>query len=596
MKVVHHFLNRSISKETEVIGLMTTDNVGGYFLLNSKDQTRYQGWSVRINDLMYKIIDAVTPEIDQRCISLENRIWKIRRRFETFYDDFILPYGFSGFFYRISSNKIPIKIYFDIKKGYENPTEGRMYQIKIKNDKIFHIHFEQQLHTDNFSLDVIAKIDKGEIIKNEVWELKKYEYDKNRNSPPFEKWVFNALTIKGAKEIIFSVGLTYDEALKKLNRIYKNKKTIIARSKKLYERYIQYTKNIPSDLSWASALCKSSLRNLIVLNDAKDAIEGIYAGLPWFFQYWLHDEAFALKALAYLDKDITQGFIIKRLKEFLELQKIDSCILHSVDGMLLYLVNAARILKSDPSFFTSSQKLIMQKTFNHLNVLLTKMKNENGLLSVGSRSSWMDSIERSDYPLEIQCLFAAFLIEAYFMTKDNNYLKQLKISTQTILREYFKNDLLNDGLNDPTVRPNIFLAYYFLPRLLRRKDWEKVFDMALNKLYMPWGGLSTIDKDDSRFSPFYTGEDPISYHQGDSWFFINNIAAMALLEVNAQKFSYAIKSIVQASTEDILWRHVPGHASELSSASTFSPAGSPMQLWSCASLYELLKKLYPFLK
>ena len=92
-----------------------------------------------------------------------------------------------------------------------------------------------------------------------------------------------------------------------------------------------------------------------------------------------------------------------------------------------------------------------------------------------------------------------------------------------------------NGQTDYTQRPNVFLAYYIYPNLLKKTAWNKVFDNALRKLWLPWGGVATIDKDSHLFQGEYTGQDNKSYHRGDSWFFLNNMTAICMRKLDCER-------------------------------------------------------------
>ena len=105
--------------------------------------------------------------------------------------------------------------------------------------------------------------------------------------------------------------------------------------------------------------------------------------------------------------------------------------------------------------------------------------------------------------------------------------RHLEEKLKTSIKEKLWNkEFLYDGLNDKTIRPNAFIAYYIYPNLLARKEWIKCFDAILNALWLGWGGVSTIDKKNHLFHKEHTGEDSKSYHNGDSWFWLNNLTAL----------------------------------------------------------------------
>jgi len=85
-----------------------------------------------------------------------------------------------------------------------------------------------------------------------------------------------------------------------------------------------------------------------------------------------------------------------------------------------------------------------------------------------------------------------------------------------------------------------------------------------------------------------TGENIKSYHRGDSWFWINNLAALVLNRINKNKFQKYIKKIIEASTEDILWKGCIGCHAELSDAKELTSKGCFNQAWSNAMFIEMV--------
>ena len=223
---------------------------------------------------------------------------------------------------------------------------------------------------------------------------------------------------------------------------------------------------------------------------------------------------------------------------------------------------------------------------------------ENLLIKNDINETWMDTNYedkgRKGIKIEIQALWLAMLklinyLDEELLKQQPEY-KELEQQTKSKVKElFYDTNILKDGKDDPTVRPNIFLAYYVYPKLLDNEEWEKVFDISLTKLWLDWGGLTTIPKDSPLFCDNYSGEDTKSYHRGDSWFFVNNMAALSLLKVNKEKFKEHIEKIINASTTDMLYNGVIGRPSELSSASELKGEASIFQLWSAATYIELLR-------
>jgi len=71
-----------------------------------------------------------------------------------------------------------------------------------------------------------------------------------------------------------------------------------------------------------------------------------------------------------------------------------------------------------------------------------------------------------------------------------------------------------------------------------------------------------VDKKIKFFISEHTGENNESYHNGDSWFWINNLAAICLYRLDRKKYKKYIDKIIEASTKEILWQGAIGHHAE----------------------------------
>jgi glycogen debranching enzyme len=178
------------------------------------------------------------------------------------------------------------------------------------------------------------------------------------------------------------------------------------------------------------------------------------------------------------------------------------------------------------------------------------------------------------------------------LTQNQKYKVLENILKNKVRERFWNGKNLADGLSDWTIRPNIFIAAYVYPELLSNKEWEICLENSLKNLWLDWGGLSTIDKNNRLFTEIDTGEDIKSYHRGDSWFWLNNLAAIQLNKINNKKFQRYIQKIISASTEDILWKGCIGCASELSSAKELSSRGCFNQAWSNAIYLELIDEIF----
>jgi glycogen debranching enzyme len=86
--------------------------------------------------------------------------------------------------------------------------------------------------------------------------------------------------------------------------------------------------------------------------------------------------------------------------------------------------------------------------------------------------------------------------------------------------------------------------------------------------------------------------DDASYHNGDSWYYINNYAALAMHRLDKEHYAKHISRIAHASKEEMLFSGFIGCCAEVSSAKQMKSEGCLSQAWSAASLIELLHEMH----
>ena len=289
------------------------------------------------------------------------------------------------------------------------------------------------------------------------------------------------------------------------------------------------------------------------------------------------------------------GWLAKRIIDFISLLR--------EENHLYNIFSIAELIDWKDRLFASLKKLKESRI------------SDIGLLENYSKETWMDTQYHDDgragYRIEIQALFynlysAILLLDSL---TDNNLKKDLLVEQKSLkktIRSFFlkkktissKQELvLLDGLSkslkeDDTIRPNVFLALYLAPELFTKVERRKIIRFHLDKLYLSWGGVSSIDKTHQLFQPKHTGHDNTSYHRGDSWFFINNIVGIVLLN-EGSIFQKEYELIFNAGVKDILEHGYAGHMSELSSASVQDANGCHAQAWSVGTFVEFSNLLFP---
>jgi predicted glycogen debranching enzyme len=491
-----------------------------------------------------------------------------------------------------------IMFQLDMREIYDFDDKGRVYNLYKELGKVvveYTKYWNNVLDNINFKKYLTINT-KFEIDKIMEWKKVHFVEDEERKSPPYDLFVYDAFKIKckGKDKIIIGFDNDKKNALKIVSKNYKETKEKLT------------CLNAPNNIDIAYLNSQNSLLDLYV---NFDDLEGLYAGLPWFFQFWTRDEAISLKALIDMKKyDLCKQIILRRIKIINNDGRIPNRFPHSdlatADGtgwMFKRLYDLLKKIKKDEPFeeYFSSKNLNNIREDLRKSISITINSTENLLVRNKGLETWMDTSYQNDnregFRIEIQALWMRTL-------KLSNYIDQLlgekpkydellERTKQKVKNTFFNGSILKDGLNDSTIRPNIFLTYYIYKYFLTNKEWERIFDKSIDKLWLDWGGLSTIDINSELFFNQYTGENNKSYHRGDSWFFINNIAAWSLSELNSSKYKKYITKIVDASTNDNLFHGIIGRSSEVSSANELKAQGSLFQLWSSATYIELIDKL-----
>lgn len=553
---------------------MITNNLGGYFLngLNSK----YNGFFVSLKNKVFKIFEVDNHDCEYDIYSIKSNDIQ-----------YIMPYRKNCLIIKNKKNK-NIGFNFDIRESYDSRNFGKNYLITRESGMIV-IEFTKKTDSredktkdeKEYQIYVAIKAEGYEMPNN--WFERHYSYDQRRNSYPFSKYLYNCLNVEG-KEIVIAVSHSKDEAMSQCADVF------VMIKKYITERKRKIVKVKKEELT----IAVNSLVGLITDT-------GIYAGLPWFFQYWSRDELICLKALMLLkDYRGVKEILFRWLSIIGEDGRLPNQYPEhqtgSADGigwLFKRLYDFTLMLNKEKNlekYFSKKDKKFILKKLEATLEALKEHHIQDGLMFNDGKETWMDtkvgSSDRRGKRIEIQCMYLNLYKLMYFLEGDAKY-KQKENEIKKKVRDFFyKEEMLADGLDDFTIRPNIFLAYYIYPDLLAKDEWSKVFEKALPRLWLNWGGLSTIDKDDPLYKTEHTGETVDSYHHGDSWFWVNNYAAIALREVDSEKFKDYITKIKEASLHD-LNNGLQGHCSEVSSASSLKAEGCLCQAWSAASFIEL---------
>ena len=515
------------------------------------------------------------------------------------------------------TEKTKLKIYLDPRKIYDFSKFNRNIEVYEENNILI-----SEYNNNGYKLFLGIKGHSNYEFKNN-WIERNYFFDGERSGN--SSWFVNeGLEIEFDESTLIAQAKTKEELFETLlnssNSIERNINFYKENSKfeenkllnfvdKFYQRenFFDEQKNKKDDNSELIAyLCALKSFNELILDSP-----GIYAGYYWFFQFWTRDETISLGGLI-KEHDEKNNHIIKNILTRLFSQVLDDgripnrfphANLGSADGVGWSVKRISQIINI---FNENESRELIQKIKESTDKLIENHTCEDFAINLG-KETWMDTTgstndDREGARIEIQAL----RLNTYKFLKENlpeqsEHYSKLETNLRTKVRElFFDGEKLADGIvklnnewnTDYTQRPNIFLAYYIYDELFSQQEWEKIFDYALPRLWLDWGGLSTIDVNHELFKKEYTGENDDSYHRGDSWYFVNNISAISLNKLNKNKYQKYISKIKNASIKDILEKGMLGSASEVSSACEQKAEGTWHQAWSISTFIELIHELH----
>ncbi len=575
---VSYFLPKNnVKLKADVKRVMLTNNRADYFSVALGDKSRYDGFYVRLKENLFKVIDEIS--FNYKPIHIRHFGYKFEMVEEGYSAEYMLFDNLNTLIVRFSKLS-ELNIMFDIKRIFDNSEWGRNYKLDNQGEVTI-IQFEK----DGLKLYVAMN---SLVNEEQRWLPQSYSYDKKRHSPPFQHWVYSPGLVR-TDTLIISVSDNICSAIEEYNYVKNNLTKLEAQQKERFNS-IPSCPSLSPEIALGFNLCCYHLANLSQTN-------GLFAGLPWFPEVWSRDELISLKALIDLGKF---QYAKKRLFHHISevhyqgmLPSKQDSQLKAADafGWLFKRLLELHFITKDKGLLSESEKRFVLERAILTYEAVHRYHTRSGLVYNSAKETWMDSIPREGFRLEIQALLITLLELLRLLSKDTDYYHAERRFVTRVKQNFFKDGYLWDSPNDHTFRPNIFIAAYVAPNLLTHSEWESCFDKAIDRLWFDWGGFSTVDKHSLEFIKFHTGEQPDSYHNGDSWFFLNNLAAIVMHRIDRHKYKLYVDKIIQASTCDILKGNAIGCHSELSSAAELDSNGAWLQAWSCATYIELINEV-----
>lgn len=585
---------------------LLSNRKGAYAMFGDNCFSHFCGMTTFLSDewTLLKSVDDI--RLDYPTESVVNRYHSIKRRSKSASE--VFRYFGKTLYYEVKDYHGGLTVDLDIRRIYDNSQDGRIYKIYFEQDSIvveYSKFADASCSGDPEIFYVVIKGTNHFTLLNS-WEPRHYSYDESRGEQA-DRWIYRALRLEvtGELSLTFTVGKDKDQTLHDAQMAWDDQHMISNRMK-------TYAKSVKTTDRVAYSTAVFALESLVQNINGGLNKTGVFAGFPWFFQFWARDELISVQGLVLAEKyALVKDILMRHVQHVLDDGRLSNThpptvrgnadaigwLWHRFGDLLSHLEKKKLVW----DYFSEEElELVRQKLEESLRHL-REYHEHDGLIYNDSQETWMDTLgevddRRAGARIEIQTLTLSSiktLRQLYSLLKISSgkgwesWQKRLEAR----IRDVYLRDCLKDGADDHTIRSNLFIAAYVSPELLSKKDWVRVFHKALSVLWLDWGGIASLDKTHPWYCSEYAPQNDRSYHRGDSWYWVNNVAAIAMHRIAPEDFSYHIAEIKRASVNDLLWGGLAGHCSEVSSASRQDAKGCLAQAWSAATLVELLDRV-----
>jgi glycogen debranching enzyme len=296
--------------------------------------------------------------------------------------------------------------------------------------------------------------------------------------------------------------------------------------------------------------------------------DGIYAGLPWFPEYWGRDSFIALPGATlvtgrfeaarailssfatFQDRDPSSPFF-GRVPNIVKPGSLDY---HTTDGTPRFVLALQDYLR-----YTGDESLLRElypAVVASIDGSLARFTDAHGLLVHADNETWMDARRASDLAAyaprgsranDIQALWYGQLLAGVDFAervgdreaaerwrkaaeRARQGFARLFVSTGDAQRPLSLADHVTaQGVADHTLRPNVLFALDLIPA----GDAAQITAHAWRTLVFPWG-VTTLDPADPGFHPFHFAPScwhkDAAYHNGAVWPWLDGIAIDRMAE------------------------------------------------------------------
>lgn len=298
----------------------------------------------------------------------------------------------------------------------------------------------------------------------------------------------------------------------------------------------------------------------------------LVAGLPWFNEFWTRDFGLCSEALLCLGDFSTVLNSLELIAKEQMIAKpynvptnVSNNVSHnSIDSSFHYIISLKNYLD-----YTGNKKILSHfKESLNKTIKFCQEMEENNLIKTKNLETWMDTLDRSGYPIEVQALFAKMLEAIGFFKKAKEVVKKIRNKFWIPRKKFFADQILINGELDKTKTANclIPLLFGYADNAKAKHCIEKFKKEFLSKHGIRSRSIKSPDYNES------------GYHTGMVWGLLTNLFIMTLIKYD-EKFLDLIK-MISNQMEDYYMYSIPECYSN-------KPEGCGVQAWSILPLITI---------
>lgn len=379
--------------------------------------------------------------------------------------------------------------------------------------------------------------------------------------------------IYGSGGVVIVVGRTQDNTYSMLQDYYMHRdEWILERESRMENMLKSKSYNFSSDSSLSLALdwIRLTMDQLVTHQRGY----GIYAGLPWFNEYWGRDQFIAMPGACLVNGefDVAKNILLsfaqyqdvdpdsKYFGRVPNIVKTNSVNYHTTDGTPRFVIQ----LKEYLSY--SGDTTIIEQLYDNVKYSIEgSLKNwidKDGYLIHEDNETWMDARRHPDNVSysprdsranDIQALWYKQLIAGVYFA-DQMEDRESSVKWQAVADKVSANfekdftdsdhDFIADHLDpndyaDYQLRPNQLFAF----ELIQDVDLKsRALKSCWESLVYPWG-VASLDQKDPFFHKYHLSDDyhkDEAYHNGTIWLWLNGVAMERMIEMNQVDTAYKL--------------------------------------------------------